>query len=127
MSVVGIYAFLGVAAVLFLAMIGSGSHPQSASPPKASLLDDQEFNAKSPGFNEGVRKLIALRGFECPALSQLWVKGDSPFGPSLEALCGPADGSRNAITNLHYMVYPKRLKVELCKPFGPMGGGCDDG
>jgi len=42
----------------------------------------------------------------------------------LEALCGPR-GSTDAYPTLHDSVYPDRLTVVVCKPFGILGGGCE--
>lgn len=89
-----------------------------------SILDDGAFLLKHPEYPAAIRAMVVKEGFECPALAQLWTRGDSPFGLKLEALCGPDDGSRGAFAPLHYSVYPARLRVDLCKPFGQFGG-CD--
>lgn len=97
----------------------------SENPDPSSILDNKSFLKSNPKYPEAIRELIVGAGYECPALAQLWAKGDSPFGQKLEALCGPNDHSRDAYPKLHYSVYPEKLKVDVCKEFTAFGGGCD--
>ena len=53
----------------------------------------------------------------------LWNQGDSPYGLKLEAICGPLRGEY-VNTKLHYAIYPKRLKVNLCSEFGVFSSEC---
>lgn len=117
---------IGAAGMIVLMIIGSiAGGPSHDGPDKSSVLDDAAFLKDNPGFTDGVRKLIQAEGYECPALAQLWNKGTTPRGLELEALCGPDDGRRNSFSKLHYAVFPKTARVELCKEFGILGGGCD--
>jgi hypothetical protein len=101
------------------------------SPPKAAeasndIMANKDFLAKNPKYLDAVRTLITNSGYECPRLANLFISPDNPtpLGIKLEALCGPR-GSTGAYTQLHYSVYPDRLMVVVCKPFGIFGGGCE--
>ena len=123
------FGLIAIAGLFVFALImpknGADSSATPSPPSADSILDDASFQASNPKFTGGIRALITSEGFECPALTQLWNRGQSPYGLKLEALCGPDDGKRSAYPNLHYTVYPTRLKVTLCKPFGILAGGCD--
>jgi hypothetical protein len=127
--------FLGVGAILVMIAIYVGgparNKPSDAeatihtgSVSNLNILENKEFLAKSPKYPEAIRALITSSGYECPRLSSLFLSPEiTPMGNKLEALCGPRGGG--AYRNLHYSVYPDRLKVVVCKPFGVFGGGCD--
>jgi len=68
--------------------------------------------------------LVRERGYECPQVINLWIKGNSPYGPKLEALCGEA-GSKEPEVSWNYTVYPDRFQVIVCKPFGVLDDGCE--
>lgn len=135
--------FIGVAIIggglfLLVKIIGSAPAPPApatAPPPPAAqaqekpdrsdLLEDADFRKKNPKFIDGVRQLISASGYECAALTFLWLKGDSPYGPKLEALCGPSDGSHDTIPSQHYAIYPSHFKVNVCKEFSAFGPDCE--
>ena len=96
----------------------------AAKAASTDLTADQKFLAEHPHFLEDIRALIDARGYECPRLGKLWLTGYGPLGAKLEALCGPR-GTTDLNRKLHYTIYPKRLQVDLCKPFDSFGGGCD--
>jgi hypothetical protein len=96
--------------------------PSSAEDP-LDLLHNKKFLAKAPEYPRTIAQLIERSGFSCPRLAMLTLHGPSPYGDRLEALCGPA-GEGGAYPDLHYAVYPDKLKVELCKPFSAFSGEC---
>jgi len=122
---------LGVAAILVMIAIyvagPARNKPSDAeatihtgSIPNLSLLENKEFLAKNPKYPEAIRALITSSGYECPRLSSLFLSPETTtMGNKLEALCGPRGGG--AYRNLHYSVYPDRLKVVVCKPLGVIG------
>lgn len=113
-------------AISVLTSIGQNGKPAGAARHDTmNVLDDADFLRKNPGFTDGVRKMIEAGGYECPALSELWNRGPSPYGLKLEALCGPDDGKRSAIPSMHYAVYATHLRISLCKPFEAFGPACD--
>jgi hypothetical protein len=77
-----------------------------------------------PEFQEATAKVIRAYGYECPHLTMLWLVGNSPYGPKLEAMCGYL-GGENSVKEWHYTVYPTKPLIVLCKPFGVFGGGCE--
>ena len=127
-----------IAVIVFL--IGVGSLPPkdqvSANAPRKNgatkakeeanlgLRNNGTLLADSPLYSDTVRTLITAKGYECPRLANFWPKGSSPPGSKLEALCGPL-GTIHVDPALHYSVYPDRLKVVLCKPFGIFAAGCE--
>jgi hypothetical protein len=127
--------FLGVGAILaMIAIYVAGpalnkpsdvdENMHTGSILNSNILENKEFLAKNPKYPEAIRELITTSGYECPRLSSLFLLPETtPMGNKLEALCGPHGGG--AYKNLHYSVYPDRLKVVVCKPFGVPGGGCD--
>ena len=127
--------FLGVVAILVMIAIyvvgPARNKPSNAdatihtgSVPNLNILENKEFLAKNPKYPEAIQALITGYGYECPRLTSLFLSSEkTPMGNKLDALCGPrGDG---AYRNLHYSVYPDRLKVVVCKPLGVLGGGCD--
>ena len=122
---------LGVSAILVMIAIyvagPARTKPSDAeatihtgSIPNLSLLENKEFLAKNPKYPEAIRALITSSGYECPRLSSLFLSPETTtMGNKLEALCGPRGGG--AYRNLHYSVYPDRLKVVVCKPLGVIG------
>jgi hypothetical protein len=97
---------------------------QTGSVPNLNLLENKDFLAKNPKYPEAIRELITSGGYECPRLSSLFLSAEkTSMGSKLEALCGPRGGG--TYRNLHYSVYPDRLRVVVCKPIGAFGGGCD--
>jgi hypothetical protein len=96
----------------------------SNKPDPNDILKNATFLKGNPDFVPSVRELIERSGYECPAISGLWSRGESPYGPRLEALCGPHDGSGSSYPKLHYAVYPKKLKVSLCSEFGAFSADC---
>ncbi len=96
----------------------------SYKPGSSNILDNAAFLRGNPQFVPAVRELIQRSGYECPAVSALWDRGDSPYGLRLEALCGPNDGSRNSYPKLHYAVYPTHLKVSACSEFKAFSSDC---
>jgi hypothetical protein len=97
--------------------------PNSVKPTSDNILDDATFLKEHPDFVPTIRELIERSGYECPAVHLLWPHGESPYGPKLEAICGPPH-SQYPNTKLHYAVYPKRLKVNLCSEFGAFSDEC---
>jgi tetratricopeptide (TPR) repeat protein len=89
-----------------------------------NLASNKTFLASNPYYLEAIHELVTRSGYECPQVQNLWVRGTSPLGAKLEALCGPR-GSTDVYPVLHYTVYPERLRVDVCKPFGMFGGGCE--
>ena len=95
----------------------------SSKPVSDNILENAKFLKEHPDFVPTIRELIERSGYECPAVHLLWNRGDSPYGPKLEAICGPPhSGYPN--TKLHYAVYPKHLKVSLCSEFGAFSSEC---
>jgi hypothetical protein len=95
----------------------------TGSVPNLNLIENKEFLAKNPKYPEAIRALITSGGYDCPRLSSLLLSSEkTPMGNKLEALCGPPGGG--AYRNLHYSVYPDRLKVVVCNPLGA-DGDCD--
>lgn len=88
-----------------------------------NLLENRAFLKANPKYVGAIRQLITLAGYECPRISFLWYRGESPYGEKLEALCGPPRGSGTYPT-MHYAIYPKHFKVDLCEKFGVFGGSC---
>lgn len=106
---------------------GSSSQPQAAATEQADptdLLKNKKFLAANPKYVFAIRQLIIASGYECPKVSELWLRGMSPYGNKLEALCGPNNKSGGSYVALHYAVYPDKLKVNLCKPFAVFSGDC---
>ena len=98
-----------------------------AAEPDLDLVHNQEFRSHNPGYIEAVRQLISSSGYECPRLASLVVRGRSPYGMRLQALCGAADSDK-VYPELHYAVYPDRHRIVVCKPysFGLLGdSGCE--
>ena len=89
----------------------------------ADLLRNKGFLAKAPEYPKTITELIERSGFSCPRLALLKDRGPSPYGLRLEALCGPSAGG-GAYPDLHYAVYPDKLRVELCKPFSVFSEKC---
>ena len=52
------------------------------------------------------------------SLFHLYSLGESPYGRKIDVLCGPNDGSGTLYPQLHYAIYTKNFKVELCKRSG---------
>lgn len=106
---------------------GSSSQPQAAATEQGDptdLLKNKKFLAANPKYVSAIRQLIIASGYECPAVTELWLRGMSPYGNKLEALCGPNNKSGRSYVALHYAVYPDKLKVNLCKEFGVFSGDC---
>jgi hypothetical protein len=101
---------------------GGGATDKTSDP--TDVLKDQKFRAAHPDFVPAVQKLIVASGYECPALTELWNRGESQYGLKLEALCGPNDGSGNSYPKLHYAAYPKQFKVNPCSEFGAFQNDC---
>ncbi len=116
-----IFLVLG-ALFITLAGLSQGEAPQKPAE-DLNLLNNHAFLKANPRFLSAVRQLIVASGYECPRLSFLVNKGESPYGLKLEALCGPAGGN-GSYPAMHYAVYPARLKVDLCEKFGAFGGAC---
>lgn len=127
---IGIIGFLGIAALggLILTKLSPDSQPApSATEAKAhsdDVLEDAAFLKDHPKYAGQIITLIRMRGYECPALVRLYDRGESPDGMKFEALCGPSDGTGDAYKNLHYAVYPSRLKVSICEPFDHFWADC---
>lgn len=105
----------------------ASNQPQAAATEQADptdILRNKKFLAANPKYVSAIRQLIVASGFECPAVSGLWLRGMSPYGNKLEALCGPNNKSGSSYVALHYAVYPDRLKVNLCKEFSVFSGDC---
>jgi hypothetical protein len=92
----------------------------------SDLMANKKFLADNPHYLDAIRTLIINSGYECPRLATLFLSPDNPtpLGTKLEAMCGPR-GSTNVYTALHYSVYPDRLTVVVCKPFGVLSNGCE--
>jgi hypothetical protein len=88
------------------------------------LVTDRKFDLENPGMLKAITALIVKSGYSCPALSSLLVKGPSPYGVRLEALCGPDDGKRSTYPEMHYAVYPEKFKVHLCSEYGIFAKEC---
>jgi hypothetical protein len=86
------------------------------------IVQNKAFLSENPMYLAAILLMISRSGYECPRLANLWLKGISPLGIKHEALCGPR-GSTDVYMALHYAVYPERLKVVACKPFGT-GSDC---
>ncbi len=95
----------------------------SSKPASDNILANAKFLKEHPDFVPTVRELIERSGYECPAIHLLWNQGESPYGPKLEAICGPP-GGEYPNTKLHYAVYPKHLKVNLCSEFSAFSSEC---
>jgi hypothetical protein len=63
--------------------------------------------ATDPQLAHTAQTLILASGFQCGRVSSLYGRGDSPYGPKLEAYCGEGGGQ-------HYAVYPKQRRAETC-------------
>lgn len=101
----------------------------AAAPPQEpigsrNLVTDAAFKAENPHIISQIRSLIDRRGYDCPKVSALWNKGESPLGTKLEVLCGPADNSGDSISTLHYAVYTRDGTVMVCAPFEIGGRAC---
>jgi hypothetical protein len=114
------YSVIAIA-VLFLA--ACDQKDSSDKPDSSDVLKNRTFLASNPKYPEAITNLIRERGFECPKLHELWLKGDSPYGPKLEALCGP-EGGDEITTTQHYAVYPDQFKVNLCPEFSMLSSDC---
>ena len=124
--IAGIVLVLGFYALLASQSMDS-ANTTKAKTAELDLLDltqNKKFQAENPKYLRAVQSLIQMRGYECPTLTMLLVKGQSPYGSKLEALCGPDDGSHNTYVAMHYAVYPDRFKVNLCEEYGFMPKDC---
>lgn len=109
---------------LFLIAVSNNDSTSSNANSSSNLLDNSAFLSESPQYPEAVRQLIVSHRYECPRIGMLWPKGESPLGTKLQVLCGPV-GSTDLYRALHYIVYPERLSVVVCKPFDNLGRGCE--
>jgi hypothetical protein len=124
-------AVIAVFGVILANAPTSPSAPQTKSsgdkdvPGYHDLVDDKKFIAENPGMLAAIAALIDKSGYDCPSLAHLRVKGPSPYGIRLEALCGPDDGKRSVYPQMHYAVYPEKFKVNLCSEFGVFSKECE--
>ncbi len=117
---------LAIIACIFVGLVVVGSLLESTNANKSDPSDMMSAaNRKAdPTLVPAVQALIRLNGYECPAVTRLWAKGASPYGPKFEALCGPDDGSGNSYSRLHYAVYITTAKVNACGEFGAFEADC---
>jgi hypothetical protein len=127
----GIVGIIVISQVVFPSRGRHEAEPQSSEAvtptDKASsqpAFATEEGEVKDQKYIDAIGVLIRRNGYECPHVTMLWITGTSPYGPKLEALCGPI-GSTDSDDVLHYSVYPDKFVVTVCKPFGVLGGGCD--
>lgn len=120
-----------IGAVVALNYLFSGKSTTTESAPSSSSLQSAESAKRNQDdllghrdLVQAVHQLITTSGYECPVITALWNRGTSPYGLKVEALCGPNDGSRNTYPDLHYAVYPERLKVNPCSTYGAFSSDC---
>jgi len=116
-------AALGGIAICLI-VIGATISRSDVNDPVITDLTSAENRRADPTLVPAVQALIRLDGYECPALSALWAKGESPYGIKFEALCGPDDGSGRSYSRLHYAVYISTGKVSVCGEFGAFQDDC---
>ncbi len=102
----------------------SGNSDSDDAPGWHDLVKDKKFGADNPGMLKSIAALIDKNGYDCPTLTRLWVKGPSPYGLRLEALCGPDDGKLSTYPQMHYAVYPEKFKINLCSEYGIFSKEC---
>jgi hypothetical protein len=112
-----------IGGIILLAFVFRDTDKQPNADP-TDLVQNKSFLAENPTFVETTRKLILAQGYDCPKIDFLWVKGPSPFGTKLEALCGADDADRVYVT-LHYAIYSKNAMVVTCKPWDASQDTCD--
>ena len=105
---------------------GSNQKSDNADPENKlhDIMRDKEFLARNPDFPDLTRRMIVANGYDCLRIGILWAKGPSPYGPKLEAFCGPPTGT-GIYEAQHYVIYPEQFKVAVCKPNGVFHNGCD--
>ena len=112
----------------FLEPTASKASVEKSSTEKPRSNGDFAYNAaflkRNPHFLAATTQLITQHGYDCPAVTHLYSRGESPYGLRLEVLCGPR-GTTDAYVALHYAVYPDRLIVKVCRPFTTFGPECE--